>query len=438
MKKILCVLLLLAMTVTLISCNVINVSDNTSKTEEAKTDRNAIKIEGLSTDQQTLLQDLASEWDSIGVSSESDFRLRQYDFALKLYRAFTITSENKNVMLSPLSIQLALAMAANGAKGETKSEMEQFLGGVSIDQLNNDLNSFVKKLPSSNNYKLGIANSIWGRNGAVDIKESFINTNKSFYNAELYSEPFDNSTVEKINNWVSENTDKMIDRIIDDISPDDVLHLINAIIFDAKWASTIDEFSIREGEFTAIDGKKKTVEMMHTEEYEYIITDDAVGFVKPYKDKKYSFVGILPNEDVPINDYIESLDAAKLCDILDNIQSGLSAISFPKFEYEYEIDMTPLLCAMGMSTAFTSGADFTDMATSSLGNIYISSVRHKTYISVDNEGTRAAAVTDITCKATAAPTYKLTATFDRPFVYMIIENETKLPIFIGTVMDIGE
>ncbi len=433
MKKLLVLTLLFAILLPLFSCNVNN------NTSESPYSDEKIIINEVTDQQKVLLKNLAAEWDSNStVSKDSDFRLRQYDFALKLYRAFSITSENENVMLSPLSIQLALAMAANGAKGETKSEMENFLGGVPIEQLNSELKSFVTSLPSANDYKLGISNSIWMCKDTVEVKENFLNVNTNYYNSELYTEPFDDSTADKINNWVNEKTDGMIEKIVDQVDQGQLLHLINAIVFDAKWNTPIDVYSVKEDEFTTISGDKKKVEMMSTEEYEYIITDDAVGFVKQYKNNKYSFIGILPNENISINDYIASLDALKLCDILDNIQRGQAAIKFPKFECEYSLQLKSLLSAMGMPKAFTDSADFTDMATSPHGNVSIDSVLHKTYISVDNEGTRAAAVTDIYCRATGMPVYNLTATFDRPFVYMIIENETKLPIFIGTVMDIGE
>ncbi|MBP3387646.1 MAG: serpin family protein [Clostridia bacterium] len=435
MKKFLVLTLLISIAVTLFSCNTPSEVSNTDVSN------NAIGIDNITIEQQTLLKNLASEWNSSSVTKDSDFRLRQYDFATKLYKAFSITSENENMMFSPLSIQLAFAMQTNGAKGETKTELENFLGGVPMEQLNTELKNFVSSLSSANDYKIGIANSIWMRNNALELKESFKKVNTDYYDAELYSEPFDNKTAEKINNWVSENTDEMIEKIVEIIDPSNVMYLVNAIVFDAKWANPVDDYSIKEDEFTTISGEKKKVEMMRSEEQNFIITDDATGFVKPYKNNKYSFVALLPNEDVEIKDYINSLNAQKLCSIMDNIQSGLVKMYFPKFEYEYTIELRSILEALGVKRAFNpSEADLTDMATSEIGNIYIGSALHKTYISVDNEGTRAAAVTAIveSVDSEIMPIYQLTITLDRPFVYMIIENETKLPIFIGTVMDIGE
>ena len=160
--------------------------------------------------------------------------------------------------------------------------------------------------------------------------------------------------------------------------------------------------------------------MMHSEEYYYIETENAKGFMKHYKDKKYSFVALLPNEN-DIYGYIDSLTPEYIEAALNNVQNKGGYAVMPKFSYEYELSMNGVLKSLGMPTAFDSSkADFTDMATSSRGNIFIGDVLHKTFIQVDELGTKAGAVTKVEMNDECAPAYEWEITLDRPFVYMII------------------
>jgi serpin B len=318
--------------------------------------------------------------------------------------------------------------------------MEKLLGGeFSIEELNEYLVSYVNALPSSEKYKLEIANSIWFRNQGFAPNEEFLQTNKNYYDAEIYSAPFDNTTTEEMNKWISENTDGLIEKAIDEISPDAIMYLINAILFDAEWATKYNEYSIKEGIFNSIDGKEQEVEMMASGERFYIELDNAVGFKKNYESGKYSFVALLPDEGIDISDFVSTLEGEKLLAALENQSYKRIVAKTPKFSYDFEINLNSILAELGMEIAFNSStADFSGIGGAG-GNIYISSVVHKTFIAVDEAGTKAGAVTIVVDGAESAPEVveSIYITLDRPFVYMIVDNATNLPIFMGTLTSIN-
>lgn len=371
---------------------------------------------------------------------EDEGRDAQLRLAVDLFKSMSRQSEYKNVLISPTSIQLALAMTANGAKGQTREEMQALLGGkMTVEELNVFLNSYVASLPSDEKFKLHIANSIWFRDeeDRLTVNRSFLEKNAEYYGAQIFKKNFnDSQTVKDINGWVDENTDGMIDKIIDGISQDTVMYLINALCFDAEWDRQYDLSEIRQGNFKNVFMETKKVDMMHSEEGNYIETSDAKGFLKYYKDKKYAFVALLPNEN-DINGYIDSLTPQYIGSALNSVKKANGFATMPKFSYEYELTMNEVLCSLGMPTAFdASKADFTDMAISERGNIFIGNVLHKTFIQVDELGTKAGAVTKVEMWDECAPMYEWEITLDRPFVYMIIECENNTPIFMGALTDV--
>ena len=368
------------------------------------------------------------------------FAQSQMRLAVDLFQASVLESKDENVLISPLSIQLALAMTANGADGDTKAEMEALLGGeISLENLNEYLCSYVNNLPSAEKYKLQIANSIWFRDneGRLQVEKDFLQKNADYYGAQAYKAAFDDQTMKDINNWVKDHTDGMIDSILDQIDEDAVMYLINALVFDAEWQHVYDKSDVYKGKFTNIDGAEKQVDMMHSEETVYLQDENATGFMKPYSGSKYNFAVLLPNEGVDIYEYIAGLTGEELMETLSTPQLGMVMATLPKFSYEYELTMNDVLKELGMPSAFSgSTADFSKMAHSSRGNIYIGEVLHKTFISVDELGTKAGAVTKVQMNDECAVMSEWVVTLNRPFIYMIIDNDTNLPVFIGTVMDV--
>ena len=375
-----------------------------------------------------------------GKAADDAFAQSQMRLAVDLFQSSVLESKDENVLISPLSIQLALAMTANGADVNTKAEMEALLGGeISLEDLNEYLYSYVNNLPSAEKYKLQIANSIWFRDdeGRLQVEKDFLQKNADYYGAQAYKAAFDDQTLKDINNWVMDHTDGMIDSILDQIDEDAVMYLINALVFDAEWQHVYDKSDVYKGKFTNIGGTEKQVDMMHSEETVYLQDENAIGFMKPYSGSKYNFAVLLPNEGVDIYEYIAGLTGESLMETLSTPQLGMVMATLPKFSYEYELTMNDVLKELGMPSAFSGDtADFSKMAHSSRGNIYIGDVLHKTFISVDELGTKAGAVTKVQMNDESAPMSEWVVTLNRPFVYMIIDNKTNLPVFIGTVMDV--
>ena len=362
------------------------------------------------------------------------------DFGVRLFQ--TSMEEGKNTLISPLSVLYALAMTANGADGETLAQMEQVLG-MGVDNLNSYMLAYLDLLPETKDYKMSLANSIWFKDDPnFAVEQSFLQTNADYYGAGAYKAAFDEGTRNDINNWVKEHTDGMIPEIIDEIPDEAIMYLVNALAFDAKWADEYEEHQIREGRFTMEDGTRQDVDMMHSEEYAYLEDDLATGFIKYYKDRKYAFVAMLPNEGVSVSQYVDSLTGEHLRELLNNPQDLTVFASIPKFETEYDIEMSEVLQEMGMTDAFDYRvADFSKLGTYNVDgmNICINRVLHKTFISVTEQGTRAGAATAVEMVAEGAMEiveYK-EVILDRPFVYMLIDCETNLPFFIGTMMNVN-
>ena len=372
-----------------------------------------------------------------GKAADDTFKNSTADFAIKLFQK--ARDENKNSLISPLSVMLVLSMTANGAKGETLAQMESLLGGdIPMGTLNEYLYSCIKELPSEKTAKLNIANSIWFRDNGFTAEKAFLQKNADYYGAAAYKSVFDEKTLRDINNWVKKNTNGMIEKIIDDLDPDAVMYLINTVLFDAEWESIYKKDEIRDGTFTALDGTKRAVSMMYSAEQRYLDDGKATGFIKPYKNG-YSFVALLPNGDISLGDYVASMTGKSFIDTIKNAKDIPVETAIPKFSYDYDIEMSDALKALGMTLPFDSTkADFSSLGSSDSGNIFISRVLHKAYIAVDEKGTKAGAATAADIKATSDTEGLYSVTLDRPFVYAVIDDACGLPVFIGAVTDIGK
>ena len=371
-----------------------------------------------------------------GLQPDANFVNNIADFSIDLFKKSI--SDSENALVSPISVVLALAMTANGAQGDTLNQMEQLLGGnIPLQELNKFLYSYTAALPNTEKSKFHIANSIWIRDDSkrLQVNPVFLQKNADYFNAAAFIAAFDDQTVQDINNWVNTNTDGMIDSIIEEIDSLSMIFLINAITFDAEWETIYDEFSVGDGNFTDVTGTTNTVSFMHSTESIFIDDGLATGFAKPYADGGFSFVAMLPNDDVSLYEYIESLTGEHFINMIQNAESTTVITAMPKFDFDFTIDMNEALITLGMPDAFDDvKADFNEMAVSTDGNLYISQVLHKTFISVDESGTRAGAATSVAIAGTSAPLEMKYVTLDRPFVFAIIDNATGLPMFIGTVL----
>lgn len=408
----LCIMLLLATTLNLVSCAAFSVSAYDL-------------MEGVSAPQ------------AQGKAVDNRFTNQAATFYVELFKKSF--DNDKNSLISPLSVLLALAMTANGADGQTLDEMQACLGGeITLPELNEYLVTYSKSLPSGDKSKLNTANSIWFRDNEdrLTVEKDFLEKNAAYYNAAAYKSPFDDSTLKDINNWVKNNTDNMIDKILDAIDGDTVMYLINAVVFDAEWKTVYNKNDISSGLFTDIKGEKQSARFMFSEENIYLEDSNATGFIKPYANGAYSFAALLPNEGISIKDYIATLTGESFLSMIKSAKETKVSASLPKFSYDYTLKMNDILKELGINKAFSaSDADFTKLGRSTRGNIFIGEVLHKTFIAVDELGTRAGAVTKVEMKDEAYCETK-EVKLDRPFVYAIIDNATGLPVFIGAMVSL--
>jgi len=356
------------------------------------------------------------------------------DFGVRLLQQ-TVTE--KNTLVSPVSVLTALAMTANGAEGETRSQMESTLG-LSVEEANSYLHSYleqIKKMEQSGETTLHMANSLWVKqDDSFAVQPEFLQTNASYYDAAVYSAPFDKATIKEINRWVEEHTGGMIRGALQEIPKDTVMYLLNALAFDAEWERIYQKQRISKGNFICEDGTEQKAELMHSEEYTYLEDELATGFLKYYKDKAYAFVALLPNEGISVENYVNSLAGEGLQEMLSAPQEERVTAAIPKFEAEFDVALTEILREMGMVDACSPGkADFSGLGTYEGANLYIK-VGHKTRIRVDERGTQAGAVTIVEPTKTEAPAEQKEVILNRPFVYLLIDCQANLPLFMGTMM----
>lgn len=372
----------------------------------------------------------------VQLTPEAKRQLSQFYMTL-----FSKCQDDDNVLISPMSILYAMAMTANGADGETLKELENVLAqGQSIEQLNGYLKRYLKEIMSEQDEdaKFKMANSLWYNesNGNVEIKAPFLQTVADYYDASIFKSKFSDKTKDEINQWITEHTDQMINNMIDRLDSQTFMVLVNALVFDAKWLKTFEEYQVSDGVFNNIDGTTSQIEFMSDRENSYYQNDSAVGFAKPYANGRYSFVAILPkDEQLDIEAFIDELPTWDYEAFLTPVDNVKVDIEMPKFKYEYACELVDVFKSLGIAQAFDESADFSKMVTSDLP-VYIGKVSHKTYIENSELGTKAGAATVVEMICGSMPPQEEIiehVKLDRPFVYMIIDNSYQLPIFIGAI-----
>ena len=253
--------------------------------------------------------------------------------------------------------------------------------------------------------------------------------------ASVYGAPFDEAACKALNQWVEQNTDGMVKDILDRIPREAIMYLVNAAAFDAKWEKPYQSSQVGKGTFTREDGSESEVPMMYSMESVFLKGEHAVGFCRPYA-SGYYFAAILPEQGWTLQEYIRQLDGEALRNMFTSPVEAAVETALPKFKGESSLELSDTLAGMGMPLAFDSGlADFSGIGSCEGGNISISRILHKTYIEVDELGTKAGAATVVEMEAGGAYTVTENVILDRPFLYAIVDKETDLPIFIGIVED---
>ncbi|HHE37131.1 MAG TPA: serpin family protein, partial [Candidatus Cloacimonetes bacterium] len=343
---------------------------------------------------------------------------------------------NNNIFISPMSISYALGMNFNGADGKTKEEMAKTLefGNLTNAEVNESFKKLMTKLMELDpKVMMEIANSIWYREN-VDVLKKFKKVNQDYFQAEIRNMDFSKpETVGIINNWVSENTKGKITKVIDEIDALSMMYLINAIYFKGSWTEEFDKKRTKEDKFFYAEGKSVLCEMMKTSEKNlYFENDDFQAVDLPYGKENFSMIVILPKKEKDINEFISKLNVEDWNSWLTGFSKQKGSLVMPKFKIEYDIEMNDVLKSLGMANAFTSAADFSKMTKKQ--KLYISNVKHKTFVDVNEEGTEAAAVTVVEMKLTSVgPGFFMKV--NRPFVFAIKEKETNSIIFIGKIVN---
>ncbi|MGM9563560.1 MAG: serpin family protein [Faecousia sp.] len=423
MKKLLVFLLLAALGLQLCGCSEPQSSPESTETAPVLKTADGAKTVEL-TASVTAAPVAAASADDTASQAAADFAVRLLQNA---YHG------GENCILSPYSVLTAMAMVANGADGETLSQLEAALG-LSVG----DLNAFLYACKENAGDELVSANSIWMRDvEQFAVREDFLQANADYFGAEIYKAAFDAQTVADINDWVSEHTAGRIQQILERLDGGSSMVLLNALTFDAKWAAPYKTTDVREGTFTAADGTEQTVEMMHKTEQLYLDDSLATGFVKDYAGGRYCYAALLPNEGVSMEEYLLSLTGASLLNTLANAEECRVSTVMPKYKIETSAELNQALAAMGISDAFSpASANFSRISDTPQ---YIDEVLHKTYMKVDEDGTEAAAVTAVITRSGALmQSHDHTVILDRPYVMAIVDRETEAVVFLGVINSISE
>lgn len=358
-------------------------------------------------------------------------------FGISLFKKEAAAAKGKNVLISPASVAIALAMTMNGARDTTLSAMKSTLGfgdSDSLEAINSNIGAIIAALTDPDSgVELNVANAIWAEQ-SMPFNADFLKGVVEAYRATVTNADFAaESTKDDINKWASDNTKGKIPTIIDSIDPNMVMYLLNAIYFKGQWSTQFDKERTWDNSFTGEDGKVSTVPFMWREdEMRYTRGENYCSAVLPFgKAKQVALYVILPNADVEVNAFIESLDQ----DILTGVKGGYETeltLMMPRFKLESDVDLKESLAALGMQEAFDSGANFTGMANADLK---ISTVKHKTFAKFDEEGGEAAAVTAVGM-TTECVRMTPSLVLNRPFVIALVDEKSDSLLFAGKVAEI--
>ena len=357
------------------------------------------------------------------------------DFTFSLLHHLQM-KDGENLMLSPLSISLALSMTLNGAETTTKTDMINTMGfkGFSVDEINQiylDLITALKKADPK--VVMNVANSIWIKKN-YPVLEPFITTNQKYYDARIEKLEFDLNALKAINGWVNEKTNTKIPEILDKISGDEIMFLINAIYFKGQWKIQFDKAKTQDESFLLPSGGTVSVPMMKVQEqFGYSVQTGFKALKMPYGRGKFGMTILLPEDGKTPDQLMSQLTPSIWAAIENSLTATVKTdVWLPRFKFNYGCNLEELLSSMGMSVAFTSGqADFSKINT--IDDLYITKAIHKTFIEVNEEGTEAAAATLIAIGKTSAGTSEPVFHATKPFLFFITEEDTQAILFVGKV-----
>ena len=369
-----------------------------------------------------------------------DAEYRRYCFDLLSQTVRDYGGEG-NVMISPASIMMALDMVAAGAKEDSLRQLtDLFAVGQGPLSQQAYAASLMDKINNSKDVDFSCANAVWNNSLLLGdmVNTEYVDYIRETFLAEYTVTDFNDKTCDEINGWIYDHTDKKIKNMIEDLDRDTVMVLVNAITFDGKWEEPYEKDNVKDGDFTAANGKVQKATFLNDTSYIYFETDKATGFTKNYKGGEYAFLAILPKDaSVSANEFAKSFTSKDYEDFISSRTAEYTVYSkMPEFKSDYSISLIDAFKKLGMETALSDAAQFGGMLESGADDLKIGDIIHKTHIEVDRNGTKAAAVTVVEmdkCSVEMDPETPVFITLDRPFVYAIVETDTGLPVFLGTV-----
>ncbi|MBN3938770.1 serpin family protein [Nostoc sp. NMS9] len=382
---------------------------------------------------ETPLQKKTANTDTKIVESSNKFGFKLFSEVLKNDRG------EKNIFISPSSVAIALAMTYNGASGSTQQAMAKTLElqGMNLPEINSSYAAVLKQLLDNSDTKvqLKIANSLWA-NQDVSFAPDFLKRTQDFYQAKVSNLNFQDAAASSIiNNWVKENTNGKITKIVENIEPDQVLFLINAIYFKGNWSNEFDKKQTAPYPFYITFGRQKQQPMMSQKgDYRYYESEKFQAVSLPYgKDGKISFYIFLPKKNSNLKAFYQNLNVENWEKWMTQFNNQKGFIRLPRFKTDYDITLNDALKTLGMGEAFSNKANFSGMGK----NFAISQVKHKTFVEVNEEGTEAAAATSVGIVATSLrqEPEPFRMIVDRPFFCAIRDNQTGNILFMGSIIE---
>ena len=364
---------------------------------------------------------------------QKEYAAQTNQFALNLFGSvYNDANENdKNVALSPLSVAYVLGMLNEGADGTTGEEITKVLGlGSNKAEVNAFFQKMIESAPKVDRKQtVCIANTMFFNTARdIQIKKEFGNSLETYYSAQVSGLDFTKKqSLSTINDWCKQATKGMIPKILDELNPEAVAYLLNAVYFDAKWTNPFDEKETGKKDFHMDGGKTVKVDMMSKTEYFGYADNDVFQTVRlPYGNGGYEMLVMLPHSGKNVSDVLKGITP-------ESIGKGLSSanvdLQLPRFSVSKTKNLSSILYTMGMSTAFTASADFSKISDT---DFMVSLILHSVNIKVSEKGTKAAAVTAAGMESSAAPLKPEVFHADHPFMYIIRETTTGTIFFIGT------
>lgn len=369
------------------------------------------------------------------LNQQEEMVSKSNNFALRFFQeVYKHEKSEANFSVSPLSASWALSMAANGAAGETQTQLFDALGfqKEEVKTINVFQKALTESLMNSDTLTtLNIANSIWIKEG-LEVKKSFINANLNYYDAQVETVPFNQSTLVAINNWCAQKTNNRIKNILDKVDGGTVMVLLNALYFKGSWTEPFKARATEDDTFTKEDATTLRVKMMHKKEGMRYMENDTLQMCSlPFGEGAFSMSFLLPKEGESLEEFARDLTPENWNSWNKQMYSQQVELSLPRFTAEYTVTLNGILQSLGAEDAFNPmKADFSGIV--SKEKIYIDQVKQKTFVKVDENGAEAAAVTSVMMRVTSLPPMECpTMKLNRPFFYLIRENSTGTILFVG-------